>query len=215
MDLLGETPNQLGANRSCRPLPGVVKTIFWRKRVKSEPCPPKPYGLGGGVGRGLGVGANLGVGDGLAVDVGVGDTVAVAVGVDVGVGETALVAVAVDVAVAVGETELVAVAVGVGVEEAVLVAVDVGLGVGVGAPDCAQYLPPVLNLPPTPPPPQIIISLPVQTAVCKVRASGALMVLVAVQLSLPGSYLPPVLRTRGKPSSPPQTIISLPVQTAV
>jgi hypothetical protein len=157
------------------------------------------------------VGANLGVGDGLAVDVGVGDTVAVAVGVDVGVGET----VAVVVAVAVG------VDVGVGVEEAVLVAVDVGLGVGVtvgvgvGAPDCAQYLPPVLNLPRTPPPPQIIISLPVHTAVCKVRASGALIVLVAVQLSLPGSYLPPVLRTRGKPSSPPQTIISLPVHTAV
>ncbi len=209
MDLLGETPNQLGANRSCRPLPRVVKTIFWRKRVKSEPCPPKPYGLGGGVGRGLGVGANLGVGDGLAVDVGVGDTVLVAVAVDVAV------------AVAVGEAELVAVAVDVGVEEAVLVAVDVGLGVGVtvgvgvGAPDCAQYLPPVLSLPPTVPPPQTIISLPVQTAVCKVRACGASMLLVAVQLSLPGLYFPPVLRTRGKPSSPPQTIISMPVHTAV
>ena len=211
MDLLGETPNQLGANRSCRPLPEGVKTIFWRKRVKSEPCRPKPYGLGGGVGRGLGVGANLGVGDGLAVDGGVGDTVAV--GVDVGVGETVLVAVAVDVAVAVGEAELVAVAVDVGVEEAVLVAVDVGLGVGV--PDCAQYLPPVLSLPPTVPPPQTIISLPVQTAVCKVRACGASMLLVAIQLSLPGSYPPPVSRTRGKPSSPPQTIISMPVHTAV
>jgi len=45
--------------------------------------PPKPYGLGGGVGRGLGVGANLGVGDGLAVAVGVGETVPVAVAVGV------------------------------------------------------------------------------------------------------------------------------------
>jgi hypothetical protein len=165
----------------------------------------KPYGLGGGVGRGLGVGANLGVGEGLTVDVGVGDTVPVAVGVDVGVVETVLVAVAVDVAVAVGEAVLVAVAVGV----------DVTVGVGVGVPDCAQYLPPVLSLPPTVPPPQIIISLPVQTAVCRVRACGAPMLLVAVQLSLPGSYLPPVSRTRGKPSSPPQTIISLLVDTAV
>jgi hypothetical protein len=260
--LLGETPNQLGANRSCRP-PRRCQNYFLAKKGKiikpriaqisgvqqdcrfefekcgqllsahtghwnespgvdsnkvsrltpvleqvcsfKEPSPPKLYGLGGGVGRGLGVGANLGVGVGLAVDVGVGETVAVAVavGVDVGVGEAVLVAVAV------------AVGVDVGVEEAVLVAVDVGLGVGVGVPDCAQYLPPVLNLPRTPPPPQIIISLPVHTAVCKVRASGALIVLVAVQLSLPGSYLPPVLRTRGKPSSPPQTIISLPVHTAV
>ena len=153
------------------------------RAISKNPSPPKPYGLGGGVGRGLGVGADLGVGEGLAVDVGVGETVAV--GVDVGV------------------------------EEAVLVAVDVGLGVGVGVPDCAQYLPPVLSLPPTVPPPQIIISLPVQTAVCKVRACGASMLLVAIQLSLPGSYLPPVLRTLGRPSSPPQTIISMPVHTAV
>src|SRR5262245_27297009 len=36
------------------------------------------------------------------------------------------------------------------------------------------------------------------------------MILVAVQLSLTGLYLPPVLR-----KSPPQTIISLPVQTAL
>ena len=180
--------------------PQPAKTL-WQRTLACQ----KPYGLGGGVGRGLGVGANLGVGEGLTVDVGVGDTVpvAVAVGVDVGVVETVLVAVA--VAVAVGEAVLVAVAVGV----------DVTVGVGVGVPDCAQYLPPVLSLPPTVPPPQIIISLPVQTAVCKVRASGAFMVLVAVQLSLPGSYLPPVLRMRGKPSSPPQTIISLPVDTAV
>ena len=39
------------------------------------------------------------------------------------------------------------------------------------------------------------------------------MVLVAVQLSVPGLYLPPVLKSLV--SRPPQTIISLPVQTAV
>ncbi len=38
--------------------------------------------------------------------------------------------------------------------------------------------------------------------------------LVAVQLSMLGLYLPPVFK-RMPPSSPPQTIISLPVQTAV
>ena len=41
-------------------------------------------------------------------------------------------------------------------------------------------------------PPQTIISLPVQTAVCKYRPVGAVVVLVAVQLSVPGLYLPPV-----------------------
>ena len=40
------------------------------------------------------------------------------------------------------------------------------------------------------------------------------MVLVAVQLSVPGLYLPPVLTLRLL-SLPPQTIISLPVHTAV
>ena len=40
------------------------------------------------------------------------------------------------------------------------------------------------------------------------------MVLVAVQLSVPGLYLPPVLKISGG-SHPPQTIISLPVHTAV
>ena len=39
------------------------------------------------------------------------------------------------------------------------------------------------------------------------------MVLVAVQLSVLGLYLPPVLNTVR--DHPPQTIISLPVQTAV
>ena len=46
------------------------------------------------------------------------------------------------------------------------------------------------------------------------RAAGALVVLVAVQLSVLGLYLPPVLN-RLILLPPPQTIISLPVQTAV
>ena len=85
----------------------------------------------------------------------------------------------------------VAVVVGVPVGVAVAVAVAVGLGVG---PDCAQYLPPLLRRPPVPCPPQTIISLPVQTAVGCSRASGASVVLVAIQLSVPGLYLPPVLK---------------------
>jgi hypothetical protein len=74
------------------------------------------------------------------------------------------------------------------------------------------YLPPVLVTPFTKPPPQTIISLPVQTALCESRAAGGLIVLVAVQLSVLGLYRPPVLKG---PGPPPQTIISLPVQTAV
>jgi hypothetical protein len=46
------------------------------------------------------------------------------------------------------------------------------------------------------------------------RASGASVVLVAVQLSVLGLYLPPLLKV-GLPFSPPQTIISVPVHTAV
>ena len=61
----------------------------------------------------------------------------------------------------------------------------------------------------------MIISLPVQSA-CAHRAAGALMVLVAVQLSVVGLYLPPLFNLQLPPHpSPPQTIISLPVQTAV
>src|SRR6516162_2083925 len=64
-------------------------------------------------------------------------------------------------------------------------------------------------------PPHTIISLPVHTAVCSHRASGAFMVLVAVQLSVPGSYLPPVFKLQLRPHpTPPQMIISLPVHTA-
>jgi hypothetical protein len=40
------------------------------------------------------------------------------------------------------------------------------------------------------------------------------MVLVIVQVSVLGLYLPPVSKAL-TPSKPPQTIISLPVQTAV
>ena len=76
-----------------------------------------------------------------------------------------------------------------------------------------SYLPPVLKwlraLPP-----QTIISLPVQTAVCSYRAAGALVVLVAVQLSVLRIVSPAGIQ-RASPSYPPQTIISLPVQTAV
>src|SRR6476646_7178908 len=61
----------------------------------------------------------------------------------------------------------------------------------------------------------MIISLPVQTALCPNRAVGALVVLVAVQLSVLGLYLPPVFKGPIKGPSPPQTIISLPVQTAL
>jgi len=100
-------------------------------------------------------------------------------GLGVGVGLGVFVGVGVEVAVGV--------AVGVGVN----VAVGVGVGVGGGP---AQYLPPVFKKLPLPNPPQTIISLPVQTAVCTDRASGALVVLVAVQPSVLGLYLPPVLK---------------------
>jgi hypothetical protein len=70
----------------------------------------------------------------------------------------------------------------------------VGVGVPVG-PDCAQYCPPVLKTLGNPAcPPQTIISLPLQTAVCTDRAEGAFAALVDLQLFMPGSYLPPVLK---------------------
>ena len=76
------------------------------------------------------------------------------------------------------------------------VPVAVGVGVGVGAPACAQYLPPVFNTPWAElTPPQTTISLPVQTAVCCSRPIGALVVLVSIQISVLGLYLPPVLRS--------------------
>jgi hypothetical protein len=63
-------------------------------------------------------------------------------------------------------------------------------------------------------PPQTIISLPVHTAVVNNRPVGAPVMLVAVQLLVPGLYLPPVFK-KPPSSAPPQTIISLPVQTAL
>ena len=60
-------------------------------------------------------------------------------------------------------------------------------------------------------PPQIIISVPVHTAVCIALVEGTLVVEVACQVSEDGVYLPPVL-VQGR--LPPQTIISVPVQTA-
>jgi hypothetical protein len=132
--------------------------------------------------------------------------VTVVVGVPVGVG----LVVGVPVAVAVG----VEVTVGVAVADGLPVAVGVGVAVG---PDCAQYLPPVFvsgRMEEYTPPPQIIISVPLHTAVWRSRGGGALLRLVAAQLSVLGSYLPPVL-TGLKSSDPPQTIISVPVHTAV
>jgi hypothetical protein len=43
-------------------------------------------------------------------------------------------------------------------------------------------------------PPHTIISVPVQTALCALRAEGA--VAVGVQLSVFGLYLPPVLNSK-------------------
>jgi hypothetical protein len=60
----------------------------------------------------------------------------------------------------------------------------------------------------------MIISLLVQTAVGNPRGDGAPVVLVAVQLSVPGLYFPPSFKAM-PPKNPPQTIISLPDQTAV
>jgi len=54
-----------------------------------------------------------------------------------------------------------------------------------------MYRPPVLKelLPP-----QTIILVPVQTAVWRHRATGAPVTLVAVQVSVLGSYRPPVFK---------------------
>ena len=76
------------------------------------------------------------------------------------------------------------------------------------------YLPPLFRKAPLFPP-QMIISLPAQTAVCQYRPSGAFKVLVALQVSVLGLYLPPVFSKLPLLSLPPQTIISLPVQIAV
>jgi hypothetical protein len=75
------------------------------------------------------------------------------------------------------------------------------------------YRPPVLKLVQQLYPPQTIISLPVQTAVCEARVEGALSVVTPVHSSVAGLYLPPSFKF--KISSAPQTIISVPVQTAL
>src|SRR5260370_26274130 len=61
----------------------------------------------------------------------------------------------------------------------------------------------------------MIISEPVQTAVCRSRPAGAFVALVVAQLSVVGSYLPPLLKKLPAPFHPPQMIISLPVHTAL
>ena len=78
------------------------------------------------------------------------------------------------------------------------------------------YLPPVFKYwaLSTSYPPQMTISIPVQTAACLDRLVGALSVLVAVQLFVIGLYLPPVLNSVGS-LVPPHTTISLPVHIAV
>src|SRR5258707_10862486 len=61
----------------------------------------------------------------------------------------------------------------------------------------------------------MIIPVPAHPAACNSGASGAFDMLVAVQLSVSGFYLPPVPMGTKFSSNPPQTIISLPVHTAV
>ena len=56
------------------------------------------------------------------------------------------------------------------------------------------YLPPVLKYVGDAAPPHTTISLSVQTAVWLSLASGALITLVAIQLPVPGVYLPPVFK---------------------
>lgn len=73
------------------------------------------------------------------------------------------------------------------------------------------YLPPVFREMAAP---QIIISVPVHTAVCSDLASGAFVRVVAVQLFVAGLYLPPVFKFPRILSNPPQMIIWLPLQTA-
>jgi hypothetical protein len=55
-----------------------------------------------------------------------------------------------------------------------------------------SYRPPVFKSSKPSQPPQIIISLPVQIAVCDWRGAGAFVVLVAVHSLILGLYLPPV-----------------------
>ena len=83
------------------------------------------------------------------------------VGRDLGTGRDRGVAVILGVLLGVTVAVDVAVGVTVGVTVAVALGLAVGVAVGVGeGPDCTQYLPPLFQ-----PPPQTIISVPVQIAV--------------------------------------------------
>src|SRR6266852_4280811 len=74
--------------------------------------------------------------------------------------------------------------------------------VGVQLSVAGLYRPPVFQTwtlkPSVYQPPQTIISVPVQTAVCSKRASGTFTVLVGIHVSKAGSYRPPrlVVKTR-------------------
>jgi hypothetical protein len=96
------------------------------------------------------------------------------VGRGLGVGSDLGVGVGLGVVVGLAAGVVVGVTVAVGVAVAVVVAVAVGVGVGVG-----------------PLPPQTIISLSVQTAVCPARAFGTFIVPLSVQSFVFGLYRPP------------------------
>ena len=66
--------------------------------------------------------------------------------------------------------------------------------VGVQVSVFGLYLPPVFTAVEKSPPPQTIISVPVHTAVAPERPVGALVVLVAVHVSVLGLYRAPELR---------------------
>ena len=66
---------------------------------------------------------------------------------------------------------------------------------------------------PMPAPPQMTISLPVQTTAAVPRAAGAFTVLTLVQVLVAGLYLPPLVWIPVL-FCPPQIIISVPVHTA-
>jgi hypothetical protein len=89
--------------------------------------------------------------------------------------------------------------------------------VGVQLSVAALYFPPVLKSigGQQKTPPQTIISLPLHTAARESRGEGALLVLIADQLSAIGLYLPPVFVSLKVESVPPHTIISLPLQIDV
>src|SRR5712692_2792438 len=81
-----------------------------------------------------------------------------------------------------------------------------------------SYRPPASGYTVVPPgvvlmPPQMIISVPVHTAECWARGAGAPALETGAQVSVAGSYRPPL--SRPPPVSPPQTIICEPVHTAV